>query len=99
MASLGIPELNTDVSADPITVLTFVHKIEKYDKNEDEVVKRRILQYALKGKKEKEWGSPHDYKYQPVLGKIVKEVRRSDAWVDLEGRWKKGQQMGSTIRE
>lgn len=98
LSTLNIPELNLDEKADPITVLTFVHKMSRFENVEDETVRGRVLQYALKGKREKEWAQELDYDLGAVMAKIVEHVKKSEQWVDTKSQLEKGQPMGLTVK-
>ena len=81
---MNIPELKTDVNADPITIFAYVHSTVKYEKIDDETVKGRILQCALKGRKEKEQGLDLGHANQAALKTIADEMKKSYTKSQLE---------------
>jgi len=96
--TLAIPTLNTDEDPSPLAILMFIHKFQKYGNIEDETAKKLVVRKALLGKREAQWAEEKDYEFEPILKKIIKEMRKMPEWVDVQAKLLKSERFDNDIK-
>jgi len=88
--SLPIPHINVDEEPDPITVLTFLHKIRQFP-TQDPKILVPIMMEAFQGSKGRSWCESANFNLELTINRLVNWMTERREWIGLKGKMELGE--------